>query len=147
MRKRSFITLIIALVAGNMLFAQNSVEGIWKTVDHETGKEKSLVKIQIGPDGKLYGTIIKLFGYEKPEERICENCPEPFNGKKVIGMQIINGLKKDGNEWVGDQLLFAPDRKSYYDAKIWVEDGKLMVRGYIGWFYSTQTWLRASGEM
>ncbi len=129
------------------LAAQNSVEGVWRTIDHETGKAKSLVKIYIGTDGKLYGKIIKLYGYEKPEERICENCPQPYTNKKVIGMQIINGLTKKGNEWVGDQLLFAPDRKSFYDAKIWLEGDKLKVRGYIGWFYSTQTWERATGEM
>ena len=141
------IITIVALFAAISLFGQNEVEGIWKTIDHETGKAKSLVKVTIGNDGKLFGTIIKIFGYENPEERRCEECPEPYKGKKIIGMQIINGLHKDGKEWVGDQKLFAPDRKSFYDAKIWVEDGKLKVRGYIGWLYSTQEWLRASGEM
>lgn len=146
MTHSKIIITILALFTAISLVGQNEVEGIWKTIDHETGKAKSLVKVQI-KDGKLYGTVIKIFGYEKPEERICENCPDPFNGKKIMGMQIINGLTKEGNEWVGDQKLFAPDRKSFYDAKIWVEDGKLKVRGYIGWLYSTQEWLRESGEL
>ena len=145
-RSKTIIT-IVALFAAISLFGQNEVEGIWKTIDHETGKAKSLVKITIDSDGKLYGTLIKLLSSENPEEKVCEDCPEPYNGKKLMGMQIINGLNKKGNEWVGDKKMFAPDRKSFYDAKIWVEDGKLKVRGYIGWLYSTQEWIRASGEM
>ena len=29
-----------------------------------------------------------------------------------------------------------------YKAEIWSEDGKLKVRGYLGPFYKTQTWLK-----
>ena len=29
-----------------------------------------------------------------------------------------------------------------YKAEIWTEDGKLKVRGYLGMFYKTQTWVR-----
>jgi hypothetical protein len=29
-------------------------------------------------------------------------------------------------------------------AEIWVEDGTLKVRGYIGFFYKTQTWVKSA---
>ncbi|MDD2564862.1 MAG: DUF2147 domain-containing protein [Salinivirgaceae bacterium] len=141
------IITIVTLFATLSLFGQNEVEGIWKTIDHETGKAKSLVKITIGNDGKLYGTLLKILNNEGSKEKVCEDCPEPYNGKKITGMQIINGLHKDGKEWVGEKKIFDPGRKSFYNVKIWVENGKLKVRGYMGWLYSTQEWIRVSGEM
>jgi len=37
-----------------------------------------------------------------------------------------------------------PEDGKVYTAEIWVEEGKLKVRGYVGFFYRTQTWLRAT---
>jgi hypothetical protein len=31
-----------------------------------------------------------------------------------------------------------------YKAEIWVEDSQLKVRGYLGFFYTTQTWLKGN---
>ena len=31
-----------------------------------------------------------------------------------------------------------------YKAEVWNEDGKLKVRGYLGVFYKTQTWVKGS---
>ncbi len=31
-----------------------------------------------------------------------------------------------------------------HKAEIWVEDGKLKVRGYVGFVYKTQTWLKGN---
>jgi uncharacterized protein (DUF2147 family) len=29
-----------------------------------------------------------------------------------------------------------------YKAELWVEEGKLKIRGYVGFFYRTQTWAK-----
>ncbi len=54
-------------------------------------------------------------------------------------MQIVRGLKKDGSEFTGGTIL-DPKKGTVYKCKMWVEDGQLQVRGYVGIFYRTQTW-------
>ena len=142
--KKLTISLLVFFSTFFVMNAQ-TITGTWRTFDEDSGKAKSEVKIFI-KDGKAYGNIIKLFK-EKGEDPdpICTHGDDYRNGKKVIGMQIITGLKKDGDEWEGDDAIFDPENGKTYDCKIWLdEDNKdlLQVRGYIGFFFRTQTWKR-----
>jgi len=134
--------LIITLVISSITNAQ-SIVGKWKTIDDETGKPKSIVEIFL-EDGKAYGKIIKLFR-EKGQNPapLCDECTDHRKGKKVLGMTIITGMKKDDNEWEDGEIL-DPNNGKVYDCKLWVEDDNLMVRGYIAFFYRTQTWIRVN---
>ena len=49
-----FLSFIVTLVNGQ------GVIGKWKTIDDETGKDKSIVELYM-KDGKLCGKIIKIF--------------------------------------------------------------------------------------
>lgn len=134
-----FLTAI-CLLATQSFAQRTSIFGKWKTIDDETGKKRSIVKIE-ERDGKAYGTILELF--REPDERqdpICVECTDHRKDQKVIGMEIITGMEKDGDEWEDGEIL-DPENGKTYDAKIWVEDGKLKVRGYIAFLYRTQTWL------
>ena len=114
--------------------------GKWKTIDDETGKPKSIVEIT-ERDGKAYGKILKLF--REPDEDpdpICDDCTDYRKDKKVIGMTIVTDMVKDDDEWEDGEIL-DPKNGKVYDCKMWVEDGNLKVRGYIAFFYRTQTWL------
>jgi uncharacterized protein (DUF2147 family) len=51
-------------------------------------------------------------------------------------------LSASGDRFKGGTILDPEDGK-IYKAEIWVEDGKLKVRGYLGMFYRTQTWAKA----
>lgn len=115
------------------------IVGKWKTIDDETGKEKSIVEIFI-KNGKAYGKIIELLNPEK-KDAVCDLCDEGDDrkDKKVLGMEIVRGLEKDGNEWE-DGTILDPNNGKVYDCKIWVEGGDLQVRGYIAFFFRTQTW-------
>jgi uncharacterized protein (DUF2147 family) len=121
--------------------AQSSVLGKWKTVDEETGEEKSVIEI-FERNGKVFGKIVKIFTQEDPDP-ICEACPEddPRYRKKIIGMEIIQNMEKDDNEYSEGSILDPQDGK-IYRCKLWVEDENLKVRGYWGPFYRTQTWKR-----
>ncbi|MEM7655878.1 MAG: response regulator [Bacteroidota bacterium] len=57
MRGGLFAAFCLLAVFG---FGQNQIVGVWKTIDDETNKAKSLVEIY-EQDGKLYGKVIKLF--------------------------------------------------------------------------------------
>ncbi len=137
--KNLFLAIACVLISGS-LFAQGNVTGKWKTIDDETGKMKSIVNVEI-KDGKLYGTIIELKPGSDPE-KLCTECPDHRKGQKILGMQIISKLDKDDDVWEGDDGIIDPENGKLYDVKIWEEDGNLQVRGYIGFLFRTQTWIR-----
>ncbi|MCB0765493.1 MAG: DUF2147 domain-containing protein, partial [Flavobacteriales bacterium] len=35
-----------------------------------------------------------------------------------------------------------PETGKIYDCRLWSEDGALKVRGYVAFFFRTQTWVR-----
>jgi len=135
------VLFLISVVFVSNTYAQ-SIVGKWKTIDDETGKEKSIVEIYI-KDGKAYGKIIKLFRTpDEDQDPICDLCTDRRKDKKVLGMTIITEMVKDDDEWDDGEIL-DPNNGKIYDCKLWVEDGKLQVRGYIAFFFRTQTWLKA----
>ena len=139
-----FVSFLLITFMFSEVSAQ-SVLGKWKTIDDETGKVKSIVQIY-KKDGKLYGKIIKLFKKKgEDQDPICDVCPGKRKNKKVIGMNIITALEKDGNEWEGDEGILDPNNGKLYDCKLWLDEdnpNKLQVRGYILFIYRTQTWIR-----
>jgi uncharacterized protein (DUF2147 family) len=135
--------LLIALLLSSCVlgYSQNEILGKWKTIDDNTGKARSIVEIY--KTGNTYtGKIIQLF--REPEEiqdPVCDKCEGDKKGKKVIGLEIITDLAFDDAEWE-DGTILDPENGKTYDCKIWIEDAKLQVRGYIAFFYRTQTWMR-----
>ncbi|MCF7794257.1 MAG: DUF2147 domain-containing protein [Candidatus Cloacimonetes bacterium] len=131
MKKLYFIFLLIFSIS---LFADNmSPLGKWKTIDDETGEEKSIIKVW-EDDGEIFGTIESLF--LEPDEDpnpLCDECKGNLFNKPIIGMTILNNLEKDGNEWKGGTILDPNNGKTYKCKIEVVENGKkLKVRGFIG---------------
>ncbi len=142
--KKTILLLTITLFACGLSVAQNSVTGKWRTIDDDTGEVKSIVEIT-KEDVKLYGEIVQLFNEDPNYDPLCTECEGKLKNKKIIGMQIINGLTKEDGKWVGDDGILDPDNGKFYDVKIWVDEEdpkKLNVRGYIAFLYRTQTWIR-----
>lgn len=139
---RLFLTLAIATIFSLVSYTQ-SVEGVWKTYNDETGKLESEVKLY-EKNGKIYGKITKLYKVVDGEENpICDLCPGYRKNKPVVGLTIVTALAKDGSEWYADDSILDPNNGEVYDCKIWlVNKNKLAVRGYLGWFYRTQYWVR-----
>ncbi len=125
-------------------FAQDtSIVGNWKTIDDETNEPKSIIQIY-EKDGKYFGQITELF--RKPGEDpdpVCDKCADddPRKDQPTKGMIVIKDMVQDGDEYEDGTILDPKDGK-IYDCKLWIEDGKLMVRGYILFFFRTQTWHR-----
>ena len=95
----------------------------------------------------MYGKSVKL--YREPDEEadpVCDDCEGPLRNKRIIGMQIIQGLSADGDEWGGGTIL-DPGNGETCKCYVEVEDGgkKLKVRGYIGYSIigRTQYWYQA----
>lgn len=136
-----------AFAAGFTLtaFAQSmSPVGTWNTIDDETKKPKSLVRIT-EKDGVISGTVEKIVDPAKQDSK-CDECSsdDPRKGKPVIGMTILTDLKKESDTvWSGGKIL-DPTNGKVYNAKVTVIDGgkKLEMRGSILFFGRTQTWIR-----
>jgi uncharacterized protein (DUF2147 family) len=140
-------SLIAAILAAPLAaWAQNdSPVGLWKTIDDETGKPKSLVRIT-ETNGELSGKIEKLFREPSEEQNPkCVKCEGVNKDQPIIGMTILSGLKKDGDSYGGGQVI-DPGKGKTYRAKVTLTDSgkKLDMRGYIGTplLGRTQTWVR-----
>ena len=133
-------TLLITFLS--LTIISQSVIGKWRTIDDETGKPKSIVEIY-KKDGKVYGKILELINPSEPDP-VCDKCEDERKDQKITGMEIIRGLEQDGDEWE-DGTILDPKKGEVYDCKIWVDEddpNKLQVRGYVLFFFRTQTWER-----
>lgn len=131
------VILLSALLLATATFGQG-IAGRWITVDDNTGKQRSVVEITV-QQGVATGRIVHIFDKSK-EDKTCTACTGDRKDQPVLGMEIIRGMARSGNEWKGGTIL-DPDNGKVYDCKIWVEGEKLKVRGYIAFFFRTQTWL------
>ncbi|MCJ8152283.1 DUF2147 domain-containing protein [Chryseobacterium sp. SSA4.19] len=133
---RKLLLTFVLSFAGVLSFAQ--IEGKWKTIDDETGKPKSIVEIFKKNDGKYYGKIVQLL--IKPENNNCVKCKDDRKNKPLIGLEIIRGLSKDGNEFSGGTITNPKDGKSYKN-EIVREGNTLKVKAIVlGIAMKTQTW-------
>ena len=133
------ITCLLLFLSLN-INAQNSPIGIWKTVDDVSGEAKSYVKIY-EKNGKLYGNIDKLL-VEDPSTT-CEKCPGDKKDQLLVGMEILWDLEPHKDYWSNGKVL-DPESGKIYKGSVWLEDGNLNLRGYIGisLLGRTQTWFR-----
>ena len=144
MRKHIGVGLALA-VAASAAFAQATPHGLWRTVDDETGKEKSLVRL-VDNGGVLTGRIEKLLDPAKQDAK-CDKCSDARKGQPVLGMTIVEGVRKNADEpyWDGGSIL-DPNNGKTYKVRMTPKDGgkALDVRGYIGapLLGRTQTWQR-----
>ena len=120
--------------------------GRWKTVDDNTGETRSVVKIyQI--NGVYFADIEKLIVKpgQNPTPR-CSECKGDKKDKPVVGMNIMWGVTRDGDDYSGGTIL-DPDNGNTYRVRLRVSpDGsRLTVRGYIGisLLGRSQIWHRA----
>ena len=136
--------LFVAGVSMSALADPMSPVGTWNTIDDETKKPKSLVRIT-EKDGVISGTVEKIVDPAKQDSK-CDECADddPRKGKPVIGMTILTGLKKDGDNVYGGGKILDPNNGKVYNARVTViEDGrKLEMRGSFLFIGRTQTWIR-----
>lgn len=141
---RRLIKTTIAFLCLNLPAAYaGDIVGQWQTIDDETGKAKSIVEIIKKNNGHYEAKVLQLL--LKPNDTVCDKCEGDLHNKPIVGMTILSGMKKDGEEYSGGEIL-DPAKGKVYRCKMWLEDGKLKVRGYLAFLYRTQTWHRADGK-
>ncbi|MGV6846501.1 MAG: DUF2147 domain-containing protein [Lutibacter sp.] len=142
MLKHTLKSLLLLLFLSNFTLSAQTIFGKWKTIDDETGKEKSIVEIYKEND-KAYAIVLQILEKGK-EDKICDQCKGDKKNKPVVGMVILNGLSKDDDEWNDGKILDPKNGKEYKCYITLVEPNKLKVRGYIGFSLigRTQYWYR-----
>ena len=136
------VVALSGLLATSGALAAEPPLGRWKTVDEKTGKIVSEVELY-DQGGKLFGKIVGLTEPNNAQGRpkICSKCTGEDKDKPIVGLVIIKGLSARDDRYKGGTIL-DPDDGKVYKAEVWTEDGKLKVRGYLGPFYRTQTWVK-----
>ena len=132
-----------ALLLPVIASAQSTPVGLWKTIDDDGKTAKSLVRIS-EQGGTLVGSIDKLLDPAAPTDSKCDKCSDDRKDKPVVGLQIIRGVKAEGDGvWGGGEILDPNNGKTYRTRLKPVDGGKkLEMRGYIGPFYRSQLWQR-----
>ena len=140
------LTCLLALGVARTAHADaDTPAGLWKTIDDKTGKERTVVRI-VDNNGLYEGKVEQIF--EQPGDdpkHLCRKCEGERKDKPIIGMTFLWGLKREGDQYSGGEILDPKNGKVYRAKMKLIESGrKLEVRGYIGLslFGRSQTWIR-----
>ena len=134
-------------LAHTMVLAQATPAGLWKTIDDETKKEKSLIRVTES-GGVFTGKLEKFLDPETKADALCDKCSDERKDKPIMGMTLIRNVKKNADEvaqFDGGDILDPNKGKVYKVLMKPMDGGKQMeVRGYIGApiLGRTQTWTR-----
>jgi uncharacterized protein (DUF2147 family) len=142
--RKSLTIAALAFCSATATLAQMTPVGTWHTTDEKTKELKSEVQITEA-GGVLTGKVTKLLRKEAKQDAVCDECTDDRKGKPMLGLEIIRGAKKvDGKDvWEDGKIMDPENGKSYTLKMTPIEGGrKLEVRGSIGPFGRTQTWVR-----
>lgn len=152
MKKLSLIGLIYLIVLSFSVIAQDNIStqehlpaeivGFWKTVNEKTMKPESVIAIY-QYHGQYFGRIMLTYDNDgavqdtiyQPKKRASGVVGNPY----YVGMDIIWGLKKEGDKYKDGSIL-DPEKGYIYGAEAWKQGEKLIVRGKLLMFGRNQTW-------
>lgn len=140
---RKILLIMLALMAMSSQAQVSAILGDWRTVDDKTGEKRSIVTIYKGSDGLYYGKISKMLMYTDMDLK-CDQCKGEDYNKPIVGLVIIRGMKAEKGELVGGKVL-DPESGKFYYGKIYLKDGKLILRGSLdkrGFLGRNQTWVK-----
>jgi uncharacterized protein (DUF2147 family) len=136
--------LLLCSVSGALANDVSPV-GRWKTINDKTGAQDGLIEITQSGD-ELSGRIIKIIPQPGDDaDGLCHKCDGAEKNQPIVGMTILRGFKRDGDEWNGGTIL-DPRSGDVYSSEMHLDESgkKLFVRGYIGisLLGRTTTWIR-----
>ncbi|MDR7306012.1 DUF2147 domain-containing protein [Rhodoferax saidenbachensis] len=140
---RNTLVATLALSAFSVM-AQMTPVGLWRTIDDKDGSAKSEIRI-VENNGVVSGRIEKVMDPKAKSDELCVECKDDRKDQPMLGLELIRGLKKaEGKDvWEGGTIVEPSTGKVYKMTMTPIEGGKkIEMRGYIGFFYRTQTWVR-----
>ena len=134
--------LVGSIFASFKLLANPTPVGLWKTINEDTKEAKSYVRIT-EHDGVLTGKIETILNKNK-QDALCSECGGDKKNQPMLGMTIIENVTYAGDgSWEDGEILDPNNGKTYSVRLTPQQNGeKLEVRGYVGFFYRNQYWLK-----
>lgn len=139
--KKTLPLIIVCFFTGWCMNSQK-VLGKWENTNSE-GKVNSIIEIYEKGD-EIYGKVHRITK-EEDRDRLCTECEGELKDEPIEGMELMKGLKKEGDEYTGGTII-DPKTGKEYRCKIWLDEDNpdvLKVRGYLAFFYKTKVWRRA----
>ena len=142
---KALLALTFLVISISNASAQSSPEGLWRTIDDESGEARSLVRIQRAGSA-LVGTVETIIDPER-RDATCELCEDDRQDQPIQGMQIIRAVNPVADDGVWrDGNILDPSKGKIYKLNMSLAEGgaKLEVRGFIGFSLlgRTQVWER-----
>jgi len=137
--KSTVVMLFIAITSRMAQNKEDVIIGIWET-------ETKDAKMEIFKSGNLYNgkllwgdKIVEADG--KTSKKDIHNPDTKLRTRNIIGIVNLSGLKFENGKYVDGSIYDPPSGKTY-DCKAWIENGKLQLRGFIGFSLigRTATW-------
>jgi len=126
---------LLALAAGfDGVSADMSPQGLWQAADPKTKQPTGWFLIS-EHDGVYDGALVKMFLQPGQDPNVvCDKCKDDRRNQPWLGLQIIRGMKADGdNKYDGGTILDPRDGHVYDAMMTLTPDGQtLVVRGYLG---------------
>jgi uncharacterized protein (DUF2147 family) len=96
---------------------------------------------------QIGGLSLKIIEITDQERRgaVCGKCKGAEKDAPILGMVIASDLKKNSDNAYEGAKILDPESGKWYRCKVWLDakdPNRLLVRGYVGFFYRTQTWVR-----
>ena len=138
--KKLFFTLICALAPVMSALAQDVI-GKWKLEDGS-----AIVEVYKQGDA-FNGKIVWLKNPTEPDGSPAKDDQNPdkaLRNRQILGLNMLSGLKKSGNEYTGG-LIYDPGNGKTYNCSMKVEGDVLKVRGSLdkkGLIGRTMDWYR-----
>jgi len=140
---RSVLLLFLLCMVSGIAYAQDAIEQIWYN-------QEKTAKVQVfkATDGKYYGKIVWLKEpiNEEGKPKVDKNNPDKAKkNTPLMGLQLLKGFKKDGDNGYSDGTIYDPKNGKTYSCKITRKGESLDVRGYVGisLLGRTTTWTKA----
>ena len=138
---KKICTIIIALFAGLGIVSAQAVIGKWKLDDGSA-------IVEVYKSGDAYnGKIVWLKDATMPDgSPVCDlnNPDKSLRSRKLMGLNMLSGLKKNGNEYT-EGTIYDPGNGKTYNCSMKVEGDVLKVRGSLdkkGRIGRTMDWFR-----
>lgn len=141
MKKILFLTFFLIVTYSGQT---QTIFGKWHSTSEETGEVDSVIEVY-KKNGKAFAKVIEIKN-PKRKNAICDLCTGENKNKPILGLNILTGLEKNGEEWSGGKIL-DPRSGKIYKCYIKLEnENKLKIRGYIGFSLIGKTayWTRTS---
>ncbi len=147
--KSKFVNSLLAigmlcLLTLSSPLAAKSITGFWRSINEVSGLTQCIIAVY-EYDGLCYGRIV---GTCNTEGKVVDTIYAPkgrapgINGTPFYaGLDLVWNLYKKGSRYKGK--IVDPEKGRIYDAKLWVEEGNLIVRGELLIFGKSVTWMPA----